>query len=191
MHREKVDEIPERFKDFLRSTNSGYLSTLSTGKDLSCFPMNHVFFDNSPYFALYRNSRKIEMLEKNPVVAFVVDNGGLMLDALGIQFQGNIELFVLGHQVIDDSHLFGEKRDFFGKFTFIRIKSFRITFWEGYKFFVFEHPKFTHRIPAELLEPLLSDDSLLKATHFEATNDFGSFKQPEKHSKRVIPPFSL
>ncbi|MFQ5976976.1 MAG: pyridoxamine 5'-phosphate oxidase family protein [Candidatus Heimdallarchaeota archaeon] len=176
MDRVKLDEIPSHLQDFLHNQRVGYLSTISTRKNLSCIPMHYVFFDNSPYFLVSKNSEKLPMLKKNRKAAFVVDNGGLMLEALGCQFQGKFEFINIDQDLVDSSHCSPKNRILFEDFVMMRLLSFRITFWEGYTFYILNNPKFTDTIPTELLEPLLTDESLIRAAHFETANDFQSFE---------------
>jgi nitroimidazol reductase NimA-like FMN-containing flavoprotein (pyridoxamine 5'-phosphate oxidase superfamily) len=143
-------------RELLQSGRVGHLATISPRGRVSTIPIAFYFDGLSVFFGTPKESPKLRFLEENPNVAFQIDNGKVMEEAVGIMIQGRAEIYHVQNLVrkyretLPAILSFSRKypdvftfytRDYkklpddrkFHRYRLIRIVPDRILFWSGYE----------------------------------------------------------
>lgn len=139
----------------LRTSRVGHIATISPKGRVSTVPIAYHFDGQNIFFGTPRDSSKLKFLQKNPNVAFQLDNGKVMGEAVGVMMQGNAEIYetrdllkkykdtmpaILRYsQKYPDAFVFylrnpkklAEVRRY-AKYRVVRIVPDRILYWSGY-----------------------------------------------------------
>src|SRR6266700_3277184 len=84
--------IPEEVTDVLKTTNIGYLTTISKKGDLYSYPVAFYYSDLRVYFVTPISAAKYKMIKENPTVSLIVDNKQLTTNACGAMIQGRAKI---------------------------------------------------------------------------------------------------
>ena len=85
--------LTEGVDGLLRSSRVGHLATISPKGRVSTVPIAYHFDGLNVFFGTPRDSSKLKFLQGNPNVAFQIDNGKVMDEAIGVMMQGNAEIY--------------------------------------------------------------------------------------------------
>jgi len=148
-------ELGDSVEELLRTSPVGHLATISPKGRVSTVPIAYHFDGQNVFFGTPKDSSKLKFLQGNPNVAFQLDNGKVMEEAVGVMMQGNAEIYdarallrkykktlpaiakfsqkypdVFVFYIRDHNKLPDERK--FYKYRLIRIVPDRILFWSGY-----------------------------------------------------------
>ncbi len=148
--------IPEEVTDVLKTTNIGYLTTISKKGDLYSYPVAFYYSDLRVYFVTPISAAKYKMIKENPTVSLIVDNKQLTTNACGAMIQGRaktfsitktiISILSLGPKVAGFSKKYPGMLSFYAKgkglpderklykYRIIQITPTKILYWIGYSF---------------------------------------------------------
>lgn len=148
--------IPEEVTDVLKTTNIGYLTTISKKGDLYSYPVAFYYSDLRVYFVTPISAAKYKMIKENPTVSLIVDNKQLTTNACGAMIQGRAKTFSitktivsilsLGPKVAGFSKKYPGMLSFYAKgkglpderklykYRIIQITPTKILYWIGYSF---------------------------------------------------------
>jgi len=85
--------LTEHVEKLLHSSPVGHLATISPKGRVSTVPIAFHFDGLNVFFGTPRDSSKLKFLQGNPNVAFQLDNGKVMDEAVGVMMQGNAEIY--------------------------------------------------------------------------------------------------
>jgi nitroimidazol reductase NimA-like FMN-containing flavoprotein (pyridoxamine 5'-phosphate oxidase superfamily) len=83
----------EGVDNLLRTSRVGHIATISPKGRVSTVPIAYHFDGQNVFFGTPRDSSKLKFLQENPNVAFQLDNGKVMGEAVGVMMQGNAEIY--------------------------------------------------------------------------------------------------
>jgi nitroimidazol reductase NimA-like FMN-containing flavoprotein (pyridoxamine 5'-phosphate oxidase superfamily) len=152
---DKGHALAEGVQELLRSGRVGHVATISPTGRVSSVPVAYHFDGSSVFFGTPRDSPKLRFMEANENVAFQIDNGRVMQEAVGVMIQGNAEIYdtrqlltkyretlpaiarfskkypdVFVFYTRDHSRLPDERK--FYKYRLVRIVPTSILYWVGY-----------------------------------------------------------
>jgi len=85
--------LADGVEKLLQSSRVGHLATISPKGRVSSVPIAYHFDGLNVFFGTPKDSAKLKFLQGNPNVAFQLDNGKVMDEAVGVMMQGNAEIY--------------------------------------------------------------------------------------------------
>lgn len=155
MNAGQAHALAQSVEELLRQERVGHVAIITPTGRVSSVPVAYHFDGSNVFFGTPRDSPKLRFLEANPNVAFQIDNGRVMKEAVGVMIQGRAEIYdtrqlltrytqtlpailrfskkypdVFMFYTRDHSKLPDERK--FYKYRLIRIVPTTILFWVGY-----------------------------------------------------------
>lgn len=151
----EVPALAQSVDQLLRSERVGHVAIITPMGRVSSVPVAYHFDGANIFFGTPRDSPKLRFLEANPNVAFQIDNGRVMDEAVGVMIQGNAEIYETRQLLTKyretlpailrftkkypdvfvfytrDHRKLPDERKFY-KYRLIRIVPTSILFWVGY-----------------------------------------------------------